>query len=232
MAARGIDVDDVTHVINYQCPEDEKTYLHRIGRTGRAGKTGVAVTFVDWDDMPRWGMIDKSLDLGFPEPAETYSNSPHLYTDLDIPEGTKGRLPSSARTREGLDAETLEDLGETGKKPSSGGDLVDRVPVVPTPAVRTPAVRVPARRAAAIATVRVAVRAVGAVRAVRAAGPTLLTVPHLAPGVRHNSPAIPTHQSATATVAVAALAAAQAAQPPQRSNRKRLGGTQAQLSDV
>jgi superfamily II DNA/RNA helicase len=52
VAARGIDVENVTHVINYQCPEDEKTYVHRIGRTGRAGNTGVAVTFVDWDDLP------------------------------------------------------------------------------------------------------------------------------------------------------------------------------------
>ncbi len=115
VAARGIDVDDVTHVVNYQCPEDEKIYLHRTGRTGRAGKTGTAVTFVDWDDMPRWGLINKALDLGFPEPAETYSSSPHLYTDLDIPEGTKGRLPKSARTRAGLEAEVIEDLGETGQ---------------------------------------------------------------------------------------------------------------------
>src|SRR6185436_17301458 len=45
VAARGIDVTGVTHVINYQCPEDEKVYLHRIGRTGRAGASGVAVTF-------------------------------------------------------------------------------------------------------------------------------------------------------------------------------------------
>ena len=93
VAARGIDVDDVTHVINYQCPEDEKTYLHRIGRTGRAGNTGIAVTFVDWDDLPRWGLINKALDLGIPEPAETYSTSDHLYTDLDIPREAKGRLP-------------------------------------------------------------------------------------------------------------------------------------------
>ncbi|MDN4480975.1 DEAD/DEAH box helicase [Demequina muriae] len=120
VAARGIDVDDVTHVVNYQCPEDEKTYLHRIGRTGRAGKTGVAVTFVDWDDLPRWSMIDKSLDLGYPDPEETYSNSPHLYEQLNIPVGTKGRLPRSERKLEGLEGETLEDLGETGKKP--GGD--------------------------------------------------------------------------------------------------------------
>ena len=119
VAARGIDVDDVSHVVNYQCPEDEKIYLHRTGRTGRAGNKGTAVTFVDWDDVPRWGLINKALDLGVPEPVETYSSSPHLYTDLGIPEGTKGRLPRSARTRAGLDAERLEDLGETGKRTSS-----------------------------------------------------------------------------------------------------------------
>lgn len=116
VAARGIDVDEVTHVVNYQCPEDEKTYLHRTGRTGRAGHKGTAVTFVDWDDLPRWSLINKALDLDIPEPVETYSTSPHLYTDLDIPEGTKGRLPRSAQTRAGLDAEVLEDLGETGKR--------------------------------------------------------------------------------------------------------------------
>ncbi len=120
VAARGIDVDDVTHVINYQCPEDEKTYLHRIGRTGRAGNTGTAVTFVDWDEMMRWGLIDRAFDLGIPEPVETYSSSPHLYTDLDIPEGVKGTLPRAARTRAGLDAEEVEDVGETGQRPRRG----------------------------------------------------------------------------------------------------------------
>jgi len=121
VAARGIDVEDVTHVVNYQCPEDEKVYLHRTGRTGRAGRTGTAVTFVDWDDVPRWGLIDKALDLGFPEPIETYSSSPHLYTDLDIPEGAKGTLPKEARTRAGLEAEELEDVGETGGRRRGAG---------------------------------------------------------------------------------------------------------------
>jgi superfamily II DNA/RNA helicase len=120
VAARGIDVDDVTHVINYQCVEDEKIYLHRVGRTGRAGNKGTAVTFVDWDDMPRWGLINKALGLSVPEPVETYSSSPHLYEELDIPEGTKGRLPRNKRTLAGVDAEVLEDLGETGKKNSRG----------------------------------------------------------------------------------------------------------------
>jgi superfamily II DNA/RNA helicase len=92
VAARGIDIDDVTHVINYQCPEDEKMYVHRIGRTGRAGRTGVAVTLVDWDELERWTTIDRALGLGSPDPAETYSNSPHLYSELGIPTETRGTV--------------------------------------------------------------------------------------------------------------------------------------------
>ena len=121
VAARGIDVTGVSHVVNYQCPEDEKTYVHRIGRTGRAGSTGIAVTLVDWDDIPRWQLINKALDLGFDDPPETYSTSPWVYSDLDVPESAKGRLPRSQRTREGLEAETLEDLGETGKRNRPAG---------------------------------------------------------------------------------------------------------------
>src|ERR1700676_50610 len=97
VAARGIDIDDVTHVINYQCPEDEKVYTHRIGRTGRAGRTGIAVTLVDWDELPRWTMIDKALGLGSPDPSETYSNSPHLYAELHIPAEVRSATVGSAR---------------------------------------------------------------------------------------------------------------------------------------
>jgi superfamily II DNA/RNA helicase len=116
VAARGIDVDDVTHVINYQCPEDEKTYVHRIGRTGRAGKTGVAITLVDWDELPRWKTVDEALGLGMAEPGETYSSSEHLFAELGIPAGASGRLPLSQRTRAGLDAEFEEDLGGKRKR--------------------------------------------------------------------------------------------------------------------
>ena len=99
VAARGIDIDDVTHVINYQCPEDEKTYVHRIGRTGRAGRTGIAVTLVDWDDIPRWQLIDKALNLGMPDPVETYSSSPHLFAELDIPTDATGTVRKAAPAR-------------------------------------------------------------------------------------------------------------------------------------
>ncbi|MDH6540730.1 superfamily II DNA/RNA helicase [Streptomyces sp. SPB4] len=121
VAARGIDVEGVTHVINYQTPEDEKTFLHRVGRTGRAGNKGTAVTLVDWDDIPRWQLINKALELDFHEPEETYSTSPHLYEQLNIPAGTKGILPRAERVRAGLKAEELEDLGETGGRGGRGG---------------------------------------------------------------------------------------------------------------
>jgi superfamily II DNA/RNA helicase len=92
VAARGIDVRGVSHVINHSCPEDDKTYVHRIGRTGRAGASGNAVTFVDWGDVTRWKVINKALGLPFDEPQETYSTSEHLHHDLGIPTEAKGRL--------------------------------------------------------------------------------------------------------------------------------------------
>jgi superfamily II DNA/RNA helicase len=127
VAARGLDVEDVTHVVNYECPDDEKAYLHRIGRTGRAGKDGVAVTFVDWRDMQRWKLIDQALGLAQAEPAETYSTSDHLYTELSIPRSVSGTLPRAMRSRAGLDAEDVEDIGETGRQAAHGGpDLGSR----------------------------------------------------------------------------------------------------------
>ena len=80
VAARGIDVSGVTHVVNYTCPEDDKTYIHRIGRTGRAGASGIAITLVDCgghapleDDQqgarPAVRRADRDLlDLGAPLP--------------------------------------------------------------------------------------------------------------------------------------------------------------------
>ena len=121
VAARGLDVDDVTHVVNYECPEDDKAYLHRIGRTGRAGRSGVAVTFVDWRDMQRWKLINEALGLGLAEPPETYSTSEHFHSELDIPPGATGNLPRAQRGRQGLEAEEIEDLGETGRIRSAAG---------------------------------------------------------------------------------------------------------------
>ncbi|RYU14233.1 DEAD/DEAH box helicase [Nocardioides iriomotensis] len=134
VAARGIDVSNVTHVINYSCPEDDKTYVHRIGRTGRAGATGIAITFVDWADVTRWKIINKTLDLPFDDPAETYSNSEHFLHDQGIPPGTKGRIvPEKPREEKQSDDKARGERSERSDRPrrnrsrsrTRGGEPVD-----------------------------------------------------------------------------------------------------------
>jgi len=119
VAARGIDVDDVTHVINYSVPEDEKAYLHRIGRTGRAGKLGVAITFVDWNDLARWVHINRELDLGTPEPTETYSNSEHLFQELGIAPGTKGRIGRATAAKQQSSSQAPRQNSKSGNRQGS-----------------------------------------------------------------------------------------------------------------
>lgn len=102
VAARGIDVEGVSHVVNFEVPDDPQQYVHRIGRTGRAGRSGIAVTLVDWQDITRWNVINKALGLDFGDPVETYSTSPHLLEQLQIPEGTKGRI-SAGKSEEGAE---------------------------------------------------------------------------------------------------------------------------------
>ena len=129
VAARGLDVDDVTHVINYECPEDEKAYLHRIGRTGRAGREGVAVTFVDWNDLHRWKTINETLHLDFPEPLETYSTSAHLYR----PWASRRARPASCRAHSGSGPVLRPRTLRTSARPARPG----RAPARGT-AARTP----------------------------------------------------------------------------------------------
>ena len=112
VAARGIDIDDVTHVINYQIPEDEQAYVHRIGRTGRAGKTGVAVTLIDWDELERWSMINTALTLDRPDPAAVFVHPAFL---LGAPEADEQN--PAARCGD-LRADLLVLLG--GKRPEWG----------------------------------------------------------------------------------------------------------------
>ena len=61
IASRGIDVDRLIHVINFEIPEQAETYVHRIGRTGRAGESGIALSFCTDDEKPYLNDINKLI---------------------------------------------------------------------------------------------------------------------------------------------------------------------------
>jgi len=123
VAARGIDIDDVTHVINYQTPDDPMTYVHRIGRTGRAGHSGTAVTLVGYDELPKWQAINDELGLDMPEPPQWFSTSPELFDALSIPEGAQESVGKPRRVFGGAAAAVR---GRTPRGRSPRGDRGDR----------------------------------------------------------------------------------------------------------
>ena len=65
VAARGLDVDDLTHVINYNLPDDEEIYVHRSGRTGRAGNNGISIAIISGREMHRIKRIERSSSIKF-----------------------------------------------------------------------------------------------------------------------------------------------------------------------
>jgi ATP-dependent RNA helicase RhlE len=119
IAARGIDVDDLTHVINYEVPNEPETYVHRIGRTGRAGAFGTALTFVEDEERAYLQDIQKlirrQIDLVANHPYTTRSVAPvllHGNESIKRPKGPAGRPPRSGR--EGGSARPLRPGHEAG----------------------------------------------------------------------------------------------------------------------
>ena len=126
VAARGIDIDDVTHVINYQTPDDPMTYVHRIGRTGRAGHSGTAITLVGYDELPKWKAINEELDLDLPEPPQWFSTSPELFDALSIPEGAQESVGKPRRVFGGAAAAVRGRGPRTPRGPRSGSARAPR----------------------------------------------------------------------------------------------------------
>lgn len=116
VAARGIDVDDVTHVIHYQLPDETETYTHRSGRTGRAGKSGVSMVIMTRSEERRIRSIEKIIGQSFekkslPEGMEICEiQLYHLANKIrntDVNPEIKGYLPAIQDVFEDLDRETL-----------------------------------------------------------------------------------------------------------------------------
>lgn len=80
IAARGIDIDDLTHVVNYELPDVPETYVHRIGRTGRAGASGVAISFCEPEDRSALNDIQKLISVRIPVISE------HPFSDFSGPQ--------------------------------------------------------------------------------------------------------------------------------------------------
>jgi superfamily II DNA/RNA helicase len=104
IAARGIDVSEISHVINYDVPDTVETYTHRTGRTGRAQCTGIALTFVTAADKPIIKKIEKNLghsipDMAFPaDRPKVYGNGKKLTAELPtIQKQQKKRAPRKSR---------------------------------------------------------------------------------------------------------------------------------------
>ena len=95
IAARGIDVDGISHVVNYDLPNEPESYVHRIGRTARAGATGVAISLCDHDEVPYLRSIEKLIRMGLP--ATDRRSSPGR--DLNPPVAAERRHEAPRRDR-------------------------------------------------------------------------------------------------------------------------------------
>ncbi len=94
IAARGIDIDSITHVINFELPHEPETYVHRIGRTGRAGHRGKAISFCDRDEQSRLRDIQKLIKRSIPLVSDHPYEGSHLTEAPKPPPQPRGPRPS------------------------------------------------------------------------------------------------------------------------------------------
>ena len=93
IAARGIDIEGITHVVNFELPHEPETYVHRIGRTGRAGNAGQAISFCDSEEKSRLGKIQQLINRSI----SVIKNHPYAGSDIDEPPRPE-RQPRPARS--------------------------------------------------------------------------------------------------------------------------------------
>ena len=140
IAARGIDIDALPHVVNFDLPNVSEDYVHRIGRTGRAGVTGEAVSLVSGEDRPLLAAIERLIGkkieqrvvAGF-EPSKAYQTARHV-PEQRRPQQRQGRRPQRAANppsrqgRPGRQSQSRVALGQTGRWQAVGARPVSANP--------------------------------------------------------------------------------------------------------
>lgn len=119
IAARGIDIDQLSHVINFDLPNEPDTYVHRIGRTGRAGADGIALSFCDYDELPYLKDIEKLIrkkirvEQENPYPMQIFESMPK--------QPRQPRPPRDQRQQVGQPRKSNETVKKSDKKPFRQG---------------------------------------------------------------------------------------------------------------
>jgi ATP-dependent RNA helicase RhlE len=118
IAARGIDVDEITHVINYEIPNEPETYVHRIGRTARAGASGVAISFCDEEERAYLRDIERLIKIKIPVQKDQPYNSPvsERFTMPKVVADAIAKVQRNSSSRGG------RNFGRGGGGRSSGGN--------------------------------------------------------------------------------------------------------------
>ncbi|MEH7403297.1 DEAD/DEAH box helicase [Gottfriedia acidiceleris] len=119
VAARGIDVEGVTHVFNYDIPLDTESYVHRIGRTGRAGDTGIAITFATPKDFQDMRVIEKELNLSIKR-IEMERGESSGRADRTGNAGRTDRAGNAGRTDRAGNAGRTDRAGNAGRTDRAG----------------------------------------------------------------------------------------------------------------
>jgi ATP-dependent RNA helicase RhlE len=97
IAARGIDVDEITHVVNFDMPNEPETYVHRIGRTGRAGASGLAISFCDHEERNELKSIERLLK----RPIVVHDDQPAYAAVAPLPPAPNGSAGADRHSRPG-----------------------------------------------------------------------------------------------------------------------------------
>ncbi len=135
VAARGIDIGGLTHVVNYELPFDGPTYVHRIGRTGRAGSSGVAITFVRPEERRRLQFLRNAVRRS----AKGEMNEGSIPSVEEVIEAKKNRLFDEVKTKIGFNRQDSSDTGKDVDDEIIPLDIADQVPTVESVTSAAPA---------------------------------------------------------------------------------------------